>query len=188
MKEIKVGDYIEGFEEIGPVGNAKVVKTRIIVSKIITEHNGNKLYEGQADDSYRGARGTMISEDLGEIRVITDEKPFSSPWWRKEIAQKKINHMQVSNGAVIMTEDKMCVLRGTARTMYELCLIDEKSKRKIREARGVKTAEQTAKHKYIRLSDKVAEFYGVDTRLYSEDNNKLPKLIGVKTRKILVIE
>lgn len=188
MSEIKIGDYIEGFEEIGPPDFSRVVKTRIIVHKIITEHNGNKIYEGQADDCYKGARGTMISEDLGEIRVVTDAKPFESPWWKKEIAKKKLGHLLVQNGAVIMTEDKACILRGTAKTQYELCLVDEKSKRKIREARGIKTAEQIAKHDYIKLSDKVAEFYGVDTRLYSENNEKLPKLIGVKTRKILMLD
>lgn len=188
-RSIKVGDYIEGFEEIGPVGNVKVKKTRIIVSKVITEKNGNKLYEGQADDSYRGARGTMISEELGEIRVITDEVPFTHDWWVVDTQIPTQINITAQNRAVIMTEDKKCILRGTPKTRYELCLVNEKSRRQIRETRGVLTAEQIVKYNHtIYLSDVVKEYYGTDSGIYNFKDTKIPKLIGVKAKKFLVIE
>lgn len=186
---IKVGDYIEGFEEIGPVGNIKVKKTRIIVSKVITEKNGNKLYEGQADDSYRGARGTMISEELGEIKVITDEAPFMHDWWITDTQLPTKININAQNRAVIMTEDRKCILRGTPKTKYELCLVNEKSRRQIKETRGVMTAEQIVKYRHIiYLSKAVKEYYGTDSGIYNFKDTKIPKLIGVKAKKFLIIE
>lgn len=185
--EIKIGDYIEGFEQIGPPDVARIVKTRLIVNHICNEPNGNKTYSGQADDSFRGARGTVISTEYGPIRLVTEEKPFTRDWWKEQIPDTNIIDIVAQNRAVIMTEDKKCILRGTAKTRYELCLVEEKSKRQIKEARGIKSAEDIVKYNdFIRLSDAVKEFYGTDSNLYRE-GEKVPKLIGVKARKILTI-
>ena len=184
---IKVGDYIEGFEQIGPPEFAKIRKTRLIVRSILTEPNGNKGYSGQADDYYRGARGTMIFEEYGPIRVIKDEEPFTRVWWKENTCEDKIIDIVAQNRAVIMTEDKKCILRGTSKTKYELCLVGEKSKRQIKEARGIKSAEDIVRYNdFIYLSDAVKEFYNVEYNRYRDDD-KIPKLIGVKARKVLTI-
>lgn len=81
--EIKIGDYIEGIEEWGPEGCTSKHKMRIIVDSI-HDFDGNKVYMGQADDSFNGARGGSVSTEYGDVRIITDEKPFTNKWWYKE--------------------------------------------------------------------------------------------------------
>lgn len=94
MIVVNIGDYIEGFEQVGYSANKElgitdgsyVHKTRLIVNSI-SSYNGKTLYSGQADDSYKGARGGCIDSSLGEVKVITNEKPFTRKWWdnnRKE--------------------------------------------------------------------------------------------------------
>lgn len=80
-KQVKIGDYIEGYEVHRELGY--VNKVRLVVSNIFDYGDGLRYY-GQADDSYKGARATAISEDNGEIRVITDEKPYKRRWWNEE--------------------------------------------------------------------------------------------------------
>ena len=67
--------------------------------------------------------------------------------------------------------------------------MNEKSRRQIRETRGVLTAEQMVKYNHtIYLSDVVKEYYGTDSGIYNFKDTKIPKLIGVKAKKFLVIE
>lgn len=79
--EIKIGDYIEGYEHWG--NGVEPHKMRLIVSKI-SNNDGIKTYYGQADDPWGGARGGCISSNLGDIRVIIDEEPFTVKWWSDE--------------------------------------------------------------------------------------------------------
>lgn len=89
MEEIKIGDYIEGIEQWGPEGNESQHKMRIIVKDIHT-YNGHTVYSGQADDSWHGARGGCVSTEFGEVRVITDEEPFTTKWWKKKDTEDKL--------------------------------------------------------------------------------------------------
>lgn len=89
MEEIKIGNYVEGIEQWGPEGHESQHKMRIIVKDIHT-YNGNRVYSGQADDSYGGARGGYVSTEFGEVRVITDEEPFTTKWWKKQCQNEKL--------------------------------------------------------------------------------------------------
>lgn len=81
--QVKVGDYIEGYEFLGANTYSKIHKTRIVVSNIIKTSDG-LMYEGRADDQYGGTRGTCIRGKLGKIRVVIDEKPFTKRWWENQ--------------------------------------------------------------------------------------------------------
>lgn len=82
-RKVQVGDYIEGYEFIGTGIFFKIHKTRIIVNNIINRPDG-LIYEGKADDSYGGARGTCIRSELGKVRIIEDEEPFTEKWWENQ--------------------------------------------------------------------------------------------------------
>ncbi|MBO5388832.1 MAG: DUF1653 domain-containing protein [Lachnospiraceae bacterium] len=96
--EVKVGDYIEGYEQWGqpeiPEYNIESTlrthKMRLIVESIWTDNEGFTHYCGQADDSWGGARGGMISTEYGNVRVITDEKPFTVIWWTNKYKKFKL--------------------------------------------------------------------------------------------------
>lgn len=81
--EIKKGDYVEGIEEVGPVDFRKQRKMRIVVDSITTDGE-NTVYYGRADDTYYGARGGSISTEYGEVKIITDEEPFTRKWWKEK--------------------------------------------------------------------------------------------------------
>lgn len=85
IQEIKIGDYIEGYEHWG--NGVEPHKMRLIVARI-SENNGIKIYYGQADDAWHGARGGCISDKFGEVRLITDEKPFTVEWWKDNYKKK----------------------------------------------------------------------------------------------------
>lgn len=82
-KEIQIGDYIEGYEFIGVDIFFKIHKTRIIVNSITKGPDGI-IYSGKADDSYGGVRGTCIRSELGKVRIIEDEEPFTRKWWENQ--------------------------------------------------------------------------------------------------------
>ena len=83
---IKIGDYIEGQELWG--NNEKSHKMRIIVSEIL-EYDNHTVYRGKADDPWGGARGGYVSTELGEVKILTDEKPFTKKWWEEEYNKRK---------------------------------------------------------------------------------------------------
>jgi hypothetical protein len=85
---IKVGDYIEGYEIIGV--EERPSKTRIVVSKITRDDRFGTIYEGQADDKYHGARGTMIYAGLGSVVKIAGKKPLSTECWKPESRHRKV--------------------------------------------------------------------------------------------------
>lgn len=88
---IKIGDYIEGIENWGVEDGRDHQHTmRIIVKNIFQDADGKVSYDGQADDPWYGARGTYLRPENGEIKIITDEKPFSSQWWLKN---KKVENI-----------------------------------------------------------------------------------------------
>lgn len=76
---IKVGDYIEGYEVVGPPGFEIKKKMRIIVDKIYNNGTDTSYY-GRADDCYGGARGGTIHTKYGEVKKLECE-PFSEFWW-----------------------------------------------------------------------------------------------------------
>lgn len=89
--EIKLGDYIEGYEYWGIAldGKTKPIHiTRVVVDSISQDSDGHKIYSGRADDVYNGARGGSINTKLGKVRLITDEEPFSNTWWAEYEKQK----------------------------------------------------------------------------------------------------
>lgn len=180
----KIGDYIEGFEAVGVVEHPVVRKMRLVVSSI-TGEPGKRQYYGQADDNYGGARGGTISEELGDIKLVTKDIPFENFWWAK--GQSKV--FEQKDRVLIVTADLKCVLRGSDKTLLELCMIDEKSKRVIKEFRGKKTADTFISSinrgisRRVKLSGKVKALYGVTDYAYSE---KLPKLVPLKVSKTLV--
>ena len=96
--KIKVGDYIEGFEQVGTPAmpeydiesTLKTRKMRIIVSNIYTDNHGNKVYSGAADDTFKGARGTTLSTEHGDVRIIEDEEPFTVRWWTDKYKKYKL--------------------------------------------------------------------------------------------------
>lgn len=184
MSKIKKGDYIEGYEEIGSNEFKHVHKMRIIVDSV-HNYNGETIYHGQADDAYGGARGGSISESLGEVRVITNEKPFENNWWEKDKPNTDAKLLHIQNRAVLMTEDKKCILRGTSGTLYELCLRTEKSKRNIKEFRGLKSALEFTKYSRIKMSDEVVKHYNLSRSIYKPEDATMPRLIAVKVKKIL---
>lgn len=69
MNEIRVNDYIEGLEYYGH----KIRKVRGWVDKISADIDGI-VYWIQADDNYKGHRGTGIFVNLGEV-VKLEDKP-----------------------------------------------------------------------------------------------------------------
>lgn len=81
--EIKIGDYIEGIEEYGPEGHENRHRMRIIVDSILTLSDGHRAYYGQADDNWKGARGGSVSDKYGPIKILSDEKPFETSWWKE---------------------------------------------------------------------------------------------------------
>lgn len=85
--KIKKGDYIEGIEEVGAEEFKKRRLMRIVVDSITTDENGNTSYYGRADDTYYGARGGYVSTEYGEVKVITDEEPFTRKWWKDSIIE-----------------------------------------------------------------------------------------------------
>lgn len=87
---IKVGDYIDGIEQWGnpEIPEYNVPSTlsshvmRLVVKNIYFDKENNAfIYSGKADDSWHGARGGSVSSNLGKVRVITDEEPFTNAWW-----------------------------------------------------------------------------------------------------------
>jgi len=64
--EIKVGDYIEGYEYYGKT----VKKVRGWVAHISSTWKNNLSYDIQADDGWKGARGTTICSELGEVAKL----------------------------------------------------------------------------------------------------------------------
>lgn len=82
--------------------------------------------------------------------------------------------------AIIMTEDRKCILKGNSKYNKTLCLVDESTKLKVKTFRGVKTAETEVKSKRIKLSKGVAELYNLDSRIYHKDSGV--KLVGVKVK------
>ena len=96
---IKVGDYIEGIENWGVKDFPEHKHTmRIIVKDIFQGADGKVLYSGKADDPWNGARGTSLHPDNGEIKIITEETPFSSQWWLK--------NKKVENIPTVMSYDR----------------------------------------------------------------------------------
>ncbi len=85
MGDIKVGDYIE-FKEPSIFGNDGTPHTmRLVVDRITIGENNIPIYWGRADDSYNGARGTMVKDvPESEIKVITNEVPFTN-WYITKI-------------------------------------------------------------------------------------------------------
>ena len=96
--KIRVGDYIEGFEQVGTPAipeydiesTLRTHKMRLIVKSIWTDNEGFTHYYGQADDSWGGARGTIISTEYGIVRLITDEEPFTVRWWTDNYKKYKL--------------------------------------------------------------------------------------------------
>lgn len=84
------------------------------------------------------------------------------------------------NCGVIMTQDKKCILRGKDTYNMCLCLIEEKSRFSIRKYRNVKNIEKNIDTRYLRVSDKVKEFYKLDSNSYNKD--KMGELISVKLK------
>lgn len=85
---IKIGDYIEGYEEIPDKRILRIHKTRIVVQHI-NINNGESIYYGKADDEHCGERLGCISDKLGPVRVVTEDIPFDNNWWEKEDTQYK---------------------------------------------------------------------------------------------------
>lgn len=80
--EIKIGDYIEGKEKSEILDTATDAhKSRIVVEEIEELDNGNFKYKGKSDDELKGIRIGIIDTSLGEVKIITDEKPFTTDWW-----------------------------------------------------------------------------------------------------------
>ena len=97
-----------------------------------------------------------------------------------------------TNRAVIMTPDLKCIVRGSDKTFFDLCLTTEPSKRTIKEFKGVKTADKFIKshidcyiYSRIRISEAVQKHYGIDLKYC---DNKLLKLVPVKVKKRLVFD
>ena len=67
---VKIGDYIEGIELIYNGVNAFTHNLRLQVDKIYQYSDGHLSLDGRADDSYGGARGTMIDTHDGPIKQI----------------------------------------------------------------------------------------------------------------------
>ena len=84
---------------------------------------------------------------------------------------------------VKMTKDKKCILRGSKETGYTLCLLDEKSKKKITE---YKSLSKCITSREISLSEGVRKFY--NTERYGYLNSGLPELIDVKGEYKLEID
>ena len=89
LDDIKAGDYIEGIEEWGTEGHESQHRMRIVVDSILILSDGHKIYFGQADDSWRGARGGSVSDKYGPIKVLKDEKPFEKLWWTENKPKKE---------------------------------------------------------------------------------------------------
>lgn len=69
--EIKLNSYIKGFECVGI--NNKIKSITGWVDNFIYEGNKNIIgYVIQADDSYKGYRGTSVMKKYGNIQFISD--------------------------------------------------------------------------------------------------------------------
>lgn len=75
---------------------------------------------------------------------------------------------------VAMTEDKKCIIRGTAKSGYILCTISEKSRAKIRLFRNVNGITYINKS-YLKLSEEVIKLYNT-THMYYMDAG-IPEII-----------
>lgn len=67
---IKKDDYIKGYEYFG----TKIRQIKGWVDKVRTSEN-ETIYEIQADDEYKGARGTMLFTSLGEVEFLSSDYP-----------------------------------------------------------------------------------------------------------------
>jgi hypothetical protein len=65
VKKISENDYIEGYEYFGD----HVRKVKGWVDRI-TEYSDSFQFHIQADDEWKGARGTIIDASFGEIRKL----------------------------------------------------------------------------------------------------------------------
>ena len=79
---------------------------------------------------------------------------------------------------VIMTPDKKCILRGKSRYGMQLCLVDEKSRLKVRKWSISKGITNFVDTKYIRVSNNAKELYNIAGNKYEPD--KMGELIAVK--------
>ena len=113
IKDIKVGDYIEGYEQYGQSGaleydkkpTLKKHRIRIVVTDIEEKADGNTVYQGKVDDFLAGARRAYISTEFGEVRVIENEKPFTGKWWEKHLGKKE-SSVKENNKTVTKEETK----------------------------------------------------------------------------------
>lgn len=180
-KVITEGTYIEGNEIIDEKTKEKR-RMRMVVETVALK-NKYKSYVGKADDEFGGTRTIEISEEDGEIKVIENEKPFECLWWAKEEELDAIEFDSMSR-AVVMTADLKCIVRGSNKTKYELVPVNVKSRRTIREFRGLNTASSFAVYGRIYLSKEAKELYNTDKGMW---NKNLPKLIAVRVTKSLSI-
>ena len=101
MREIRVGDYIEGIEQWGSAELASRHKMRILV-KYIVESDNYKDYHGQADDWYKGTREGTVSDEYGEVKIIENETPFTSYWWElKEDVKERVFRRNWKSGDIV---------------------------------------------------------------------------------------
>lgn len=70
--KISLNDHIEGKECVGISGIDKRIKSvKGWVDNEINDHNHNIVgYSIQADDNYKGHRGTMVTYEYGDIKVL----------------------------------------------------------------------------------------------------------------------
>ena len=86
----------------------------------------------------------------------------------------------VENKAALMTPDKKCILRGTGSDK-ELCLLDEKSNKKLMLYKSIGMAEAAKDGAYIHVSEKVKELYNI-TSGYKYNKDKCGELIAVEVK------
>lgn len=98
---IQVGDYIVGTEqwgreaipEYGIESTLRQHEMRGWVDSIFTDKNtGNKSYNIKADDTWGGARGGTICEELGPVEKL-EESEIVPYWWDKGVKKNEVRSL-----------------------------------------------------------------------------------------------
>lgn len=106
VHEIKLNNYIEGYEIQGYTEDYITIrKTRLVVTEI-ENIEGIIFYTGKRDDYLKDKLPeASISNELDNIRIITDEEPFTSNWWENEDTTECKLSQQLKTGSIVQKLD-----------------------------------------------------------------------------------
>lgn len=113
MKTTETRKYVKGYELV----LNRIYQMRGWVDKTWQDSEGNTLYHIQADDSYDGARGTVLSTEYGPVTEMEREEG----WWKNPI-RNDLNHKRYFSDRGFKPGDKVKHFKGNIYTIIAIGL------------------------------------------------------------------